>query len=72
MCPTSSRLSKANLSKLVFLNCNDKLLVQLWTSCSDKNVFLYSMNVYYSYCFLPYSCEEAIYLRPDSVGLRVF
>jgi len=25
MCSTRSRLSKANLSKLVFLNCNDKL-----------------------------------------------
>jgi len=44
MHPTCSRLSKANLSKLVFLNCNDELLVQLWTQCSDKNVFLYSMN----------------------------
>jgi len=31
MRPTRSRLSKANLSKLVFLNCNDKLLLQLWT-----------------------------------------
>ena len=27
----------------------------------------FSADVYYSYCFLPYSCEEAIYLRPDSV-----
>jgi len=31
MRPTRSHLSKANLSKLVFLNCNGKLLVQLWT-----------------------------------------